>query len=393
MARAAAALQRGRGAEAIEWLSEALASPGLRREDELGDPLRDGRGVAAARRRQPGGRRARPAARRHPRADLRPPRSPRCGACTAASPSMRGDQSRGIALLGRALKQAEQALDSRAIGLAHYELGVCYRQVGDPAIVREQVEQGDPRAERRRRSPLPRRRPLAARASSSAQSGRYDEAMAAMRQAEQLADGCTGRGRARAGLRQPGERRHDATPPRPGARARRARGLAARARRLASRPRRRARHARPDLRAARRPPARGGRAAPRARRAHARPAERNARRRVRHARADPPDSRRVRGGVARSSAGRRGVRDLRPAGQPLVRVVGPAADCAPRPAARAAQRRAAPRDARSRRRPACRPATSSRRNCSPSRRCSPRTRGEEAEQRLDPGQRAHSIRA
>ena len=48
----------------------------------------------------------------------------------------RGDQSRAIALHGRALKQAETAHDSRAIGLAHYELGQCYRQVGDVAIVR-----------------------------------------------------------------------------------------------------------------------------------------------------------------------------------------------------------------------------------------------------------------
>ena len=39
----------------------------------------------------------------------------------------------------RALKQAEAAHDSRSIGLAHYELGQCYRQVGDVAIVREHI--------------------------------------------------------------------------------------------------------------------------------------------------------------------------------------------------------------------------------------------------------------
>src|SRR5439155_1123256 len=53
----------------------------------------------------------------------------------------RGEPSRAIALLGRALKQAERAHESRAIGLTHYELGLCYRQVGDTAIVREHIAQ------------------------------------------------------------------------------------------------------------------------------------------------------------------------------------------------------------------------------------------------------------
>src|SRR5215467_11260803 len=98
----------------------------------------------------------------------------------------RGEASRGIALLGRALKQAERAHDSRAIGLAHYELGLCYRNVGDTAIVREHISQaasalhaaGDQRS-------------LALVHSLSgvtlAQEGRLDEAMAALRQAERLA--------------------------------------------------------------------------------------------------------------------------------------------------------------------------------------------------------------
>ena len=51
----------------------------------------------------------------------------------------RGEQSRAIALHNRALKQAEMAHDSRAIGLAHFYLGQCYRQVGDMAIVREHI--------------------------------------------------------------------------------------------------------------------------------------------------------------------------------------------------------------------------------------------------------------
>jgi hydrogenase-4 transcriptional activator len=100
--------------------------------------------------------------------------------------SARGDQSRAIALHGRALKQADIAHDSRAIGLAHYELGYCYRQVGDVAIVREHITKaasallaaGD-------------RRHLALVHSLSgitlAQQGRYDEAMTALRHAERLA--------------------------------------------------------------------------------------------------------------------------------------------------------------------------------------------------------------
>src|SRR5262245_63398454 len=100
--------------------------------------------------------------------------------------SGRGDQSRAIALHGRALKQAEIAHDSRGIGLAHYELGQCYRQVGDMAIVREHITKaasalhaaGD-------------RRHLALVHSLSgvslAQLGRNEEAMAALRQAERLA--------------------------------------------------------------------------------------------------------------------------------------------------------------------------------------------------------------
>jgi DNA-binding NtrC family response regulator/tetratricopeptide (TPR) repeat protein len=100
---------------------------------------------------------------------------------------VRGDQSRAIAQHGRALKHAEIAHDSRNIGLAHYELGQCYRQVGDVAIVREHITKaasallaaGD-------------RRNLALVHSLSsislAQLGRFEEAMAALHQAERLAE-------------------------------------------------------------------------------------------------------------------------------------------------------------------------------------------------------------
>jgi tetratricopeptide (TPR) repeat protein len=98
----------------------------------------------------------------------------------------RGEQSRAIALHSRALKHAELAHESRAIGLAHYELALCYKQVGDSGIVREHLTEaasalhaaGD-------------RRHLALVHSLSAvllaQSGRCDEAIAALRQGERLA--------------------------------------------------------------------------------------------------------------------------------------------------------------------------------------------------------------
>ena len=49
----------------------------------------------------------------------------------------KGDQSRAIALQNSALKHADAAHESRSIGLAHYELALCYTKVGDTAIVRE----------------------------------------------------------------------------------------------------------------------------------------------------------------------------------------------------------------------------------------------------------------
>ena len=98
----------------------------------------------------------------------------------------KGEQSRAIALLGRALRHAEQAHDSEAIGLAHYELGHCYKQVGDTAIVREHIAKAAPALHA-----AGNRRYLALLHSLSgvvlAQGGRVEEAIAALRQAERLA--------------------------------------------------------------------------------------------------------------------------------------------------------------------------------------------------------------
>src|SRR5438477_2992081 len=185
LTRAGAALQRGHGAEAAQILAPALRSATLTRDDELAVRstlaeawlLQDDLDQAAA------------ALGRTPdtlRETVSPGRLSTLWRLHGRVASARGDQSRAIALHGRALKQAEIAHDSRAIGLAHYELGQCYKQVGDVAIVREHITKaasalhaaGD-------------RRQLALVHSLSgislAQVGRYDEAMGALRQAERLA--------------------------------------------------------------------------------------------------------------------------------------------------------------------------------------------------------------
>ncbi|MEQ1573448.1 MAG: sigma 54-interacting transcriptional regulator [Vicinamibacterales bacterium] len=185
LAKAKAALERGRGAEAVPLLTPLLRASALSREDELAVRialaeawlLQDDLTQAATALGRP------PDALRDPIPDARLSTLWRLhGRITFA----RGEQSRAIALHARALKHAELAHDSRAIGLAHYELALCYKQVGDSGIVREHLTEaasalhaaGD-------------RRHLALVHSLSAvmlaQSGRSEEAAAALRQGERLA--------------------------------------------------------------------------------------------------------------------------------------------------------------------------------------------------------------
>jgi DNA-binding NtrC family response regulator/tetratricopeptide (TPR) repeat protein len=178
------ALEQGRGAEAADALARALKQAGLARDERaqirsalaeayiLQDDLNQAAQVLGP---EPDGRERLDPARL---SDLWRVH----GRIAVAS----GEPSRGIAFLGRALNLAEKAHDSRAIGLAHYELGLCYRQVGDTAIVREHIAKaasalhaaGD-------------RRHLAMVHSLSgitlAQEGRLEEAMGALRQAERMA--------------------------------------------------------------------------------------------------------------------------------------------------------------------------------------------------------------
>jgi hydrogenase-4 transcriptional activator len=185
MARANAALERGHGADAVQLLTPALRSSTMTRDEELhlrsllaeGWLLQDDLDQAAT------------VLGRPPdtfRDTVAPARLTTLWRLHGRLASARGDQSRAIALHGRALKQAEAAHDSRAIGLAHYELGQCYRRVGDTAIVREHIS----KAASALHAAGDRRHLALVHSLSSillAQVGEYDEAMGALRQAERLA--------------------------------------------------------------------------------------------------------------------------------------------------------------------------------------------------------------
>jgi hydrogenase-4 transcriptional activator len=185
LARANAALERGHGADASQLLAPALRSSALTRDDEL--LLRSM--LAEAWLLQDDLDQAATALGRAPdtfRDTIAPGRLTTLWRLHGRLASARDDQSRAIALHGRALKQAEAAHDSRAIGLAHYELGQCYRKVGDIAIVREHIS----KAASALHAAGDRRHLALVHSLSSillAQVGEYDEAMGALRQAERLA--------------------------------------------------------------------------------------------------------------------------------------------------------------------------------------------------------------
>ncbi len=185
--QAVQALEHGFGADAASFLVRALKRPGLSRDEQV--QMRCA--LAEAWLLQDDVRQATEALGSPPegRERLDPARLSDLWRMHGRLAVARGEPSRGIAFLTKALKQAERAHDSRAIGLAHYELGLCYRQVGDMAIVRDHITNaasalhaaGD-------------RRHLAMVHSLSgvtlAQEGRLDESIAALRQAERLAVLC-----------------------------------------------------------------------------------------------------------------------------------------------------------------------------------------------------------
>ena len=185
LARATALLERGRGTAAAELLEPLLQSRSVKRQDEF--VIRAALAEANLLQGEPD---------RAATVLGRPPDQIRDPLPQALLSSLwrlhgrvayaRGEQSRAIALHARALKHAEAAHDSRGIGLAHFELVYCYQKVGDHAIVREHLTEaaaalhaaGD-------------RRHLAQVHSMSgimsAQQGRYDDATAALRNAERIA--------------------------------------------------------------------------------------------------------------------------------------------------------------------------------------------------------------
>jgi len=185
IARARQALERGRGNEAAQILTPVLKAGSFTREDELAVRLAlaealllqdDLTQAASALGRTPD-------TLREPIADAQLSALWRLhGRITFA----RGEQSRAIALHTRALKHAELAHESRAIGLAHYELALCYKQVGDSGIVRDHLTEAASAL-----NAAGDRRHLALVHSLSAvllaQSGRSDEAQNALRLGEKLA--------------------------------------------------------------------------------------------------------------------------------------------------------------------------------------------------------------
>jgi hydrogenase-4 transcriptional activator len=185
LVRAGAALERGRGAEASQLLAPALRSSSLTRDEEL--TVRSMQAEAALL--QDDLDQAATSLGRPPdtfRDTVPARRVATLWRLHGRLASARGDQSRAIAMHARALKNAETAHDSRGIGLAHYELGQCYRQVGDIAIVREHIS----KAASALHAAGDRRHLALVHSLSSislAQLGRYDEAMSALRHAERLA--------------------------------------------------------------------------------------------------------------------------------------------------------------------------------------------------------------
>src|SRR5881394_1001000 len=184
LARAATALERGHGVEAAQMLGPTLKST-LPRDDELAVRAM----LAEAWLQQDDLDQAAAALGRAPdtfRDNVAPVRLATLWRLHGRLASAHGDQSRAIALHGRALKHAEAAHEPRAIGLAHYELAQCYRQVGDTAIVREHISKA---ASALHAAGDKRHLALVHSLSSIllAQVGEYVQAMGALRHAERLA--------------------------------------------------------------------------------------------------------------------------------------------------------------------------------------------------------------
>jgi len=138
LTRAASALERGRGAEAVQVLLPYHRSGSLPRDEELSVRAR----MAEAYLLQDDLTQAAAALGRPPDVSKEPLPEARLSTLWRLHGRLafeRSEQERAIALQTRALKFAELAHDSRLIGLARYELAMCYKRVGDSGIVREHL--------------------------------------------------------------------------------------------------------------------------------------------------------------------------------------------------------------------------------------------------------------
>jgi hydrogenase-4 transcriptional activator len=185
LARAHASLERGHGAEAVAHLAPLSRSTALTREDELALRI----ALAEAWFLQDDVDQASAALGRPPdaiRETIPPTVLTHLWRLHGRVAQARGDQSRAIALQQRALRQAELAHDARAIGLAHFELARCYKQIGETATMREHFAEAASALHA-----VGDRRSLALvhslSGSALAQTGRFDEALTALRQAERFA--------------------------------------------------------------------------------------------------------------------------------------------------------------------------------------------------------------
>ena len=136
-AQASAALKRGHGAEAAALFGRLLKRPGMPRPEQIQIRCL----LAEAWLLQDDLRQAADAIGPPPASKDRiaPGQLSHVWRVHGRLASANGEPSRGVALLTKAVAQAERAHDSRALGLAHYELGLCYRQVADPALVRDHI--------------------------------------------------------------------------------------------------------------------------------------------------------------------------------------------------------------------------------------------------------------
>jgi hydrogenase-4 transcriptional activator len=185
LARSLAALERGRCEDVIRLLGTELGTLGHTRDEDVAVRTvlaeawllqGDLKNAALALGRPPDGRRE----------ALEPGRLSVLWRLHGRLAAATGEQSRAIALLGRALQQAERAHDTRQIGLAHYELAYCYSRVGDGATVRDHLS----RASAALHAAGDRRHLALVHCLSGvllATEGRLEGAMAALRQAERLA--------------------------------------------------------------------------------------------------------------------------------------------------------------------------------------------------------------